>query len=193
MTAERWFPLQTRRLVLREFLAADERDIHEYASDLEVVRYVPWGPNTPEDTRRVLNERLKEQKQWPRDDVTLAIELKGERKVIGSIRLGIRDPSNRTADFGYVLNRSYWHRGYTTEASQAIVRCAFLQLNLHRLFATCDTRNGTSMRVMERLGMRREAHFLADVLQRAQWRDSYLYALLETELRRGDESEPIGE
>lgn len=180
---DKWFPLETQRLLLREFDASDEASIHEYASDPEVVRYAPWGPNTPEETRRVLNERLEEQQRWPRADVTLAIVLKTEHNVIGSLRLGILDDTNRTGDFGYVLNPRYWNRGYTTEACAALVRCAFERLNLHRLVATCDTRNVASMRVMERLGMRREAHFVRDVFQRTEWRDSYLYAVLEPDAR----------
>ncbi|MEO7202123.1 MAG: hypothetical protein ABIZ82_05970 [Candidatus Tumulicola sp.] len=55
---ERWFPIATERLLLREFTAADESDIHEYGGDTIVARYVDWGPNTPEKTHEVLASRL---------------------------------------------------------------------------------------------------------------------------------------
>ncbi|MGD0957024.1 MAG: GNAT family N-acetyltransferase [Candidatus Acidiferrales bacterium] len=154
-----WFPIETERLLLREFRAGDEADIHEYASDPEVVRLMIWGPNTPEMTRAFLAHTLEEQQQWPRNSVGLAIGLKGEHRVIGSIGLRIKDEANRSADIGYVLNRSYWGRGYMTEAARAILDAAFRKLNLHRVWATCDIRNRASYRVMEKLGMRREAHF----------------------------------
>lgn len=115
--------------------------------------------------------------------MTLAIELKSERKLIGAIRLAIVDRENRTGDFGYVLNRRYWNERYTTEAAYEVLRRGFSLLQLHRIWATCDTRNVASARVMEHIGMRREGCFVRDVLQRGEWRDSYLYALLENEAR----------
>jgi [ribosomal protein S5]-alanine N-acetyltransferase len=176
-----WFPIETERLLLREFRADDEQDIHAYASDPEVVRLMIWGPNSPEMTKVYLTGVLKAQEQWPRPDVGLAIELKSEQRLIGSIELRIKDDANRAADFGYVLNRRYWGCGYMTEAARAVLDAAFRQLGLHRVWATCDTRNRASYRVMEKLGMRREAHFCKDVMEKGEWRDSYLYAVLAEE------------
>lgn len=174
----RWFPIETPRLLLREFRLADELDIHEYASDPEVVRLMIWGPNTPELTRAFLARTLEEQKEWPRNSVGLAIELKDERRMIGSIGLRIKDEPNRTADIGYVLARRYWGRGYMPEAARAIVDAAFRRAGLHRVWATCDPRNRASYRVMEKIGMRREAHFRKNAFEKNEWRDSYLYAIL---------------
>ena len=96
----RWFPLETERLLLRERRADDETAVHEYASDPEVVRLMIWGPNTREATREFLTRALAAQAQWPRTSVGLAIELKGERRLIGSIELRMSDEANRAADFG---------------------------------------------------------------------------------------------
>jgi [ribosomal protein S5]-alanine N-acetyltransferase len=180
-SASKWFPIVTERLTLREFRNADEADIHEYGGDPEVSTFTDWGPNTPAQTRQVLQERLDAQHGWPRREVALAIELLAERKVIGSIDLTIDDRLPRTASFGYVLNRNHWNRGYTSEAARAILRVAFDDLKMHRVWATCDARNVASWRVMEKLGMRREAEFRDDVLQKGAWRDSYLYAILADE------------
>lgn len=178
---DKWFPIRTARLVLREFRGTDEADVHEYGSDLEVSRYVVWGPNTPNDTRDVLNNRIEKQRIWPRCEVDLAIQLFEEEKVIGSISLVIQSDDDRIASFGYVVNRRYWGQGYATEAADAFLSCAFRELRLHRVWATCDTRNVASWRVMEKVGMRREAVFRRDVFQKAEWRDSYLYARLDGE------------
>ncbi len=179
----RWFPIETERLVLREFRASDETDIHAYASDPDVVRLMIWGPNTPEQTRTYLRGALARQDEWPRPSVGLAIELRSERRMIGSIELRIQDEANRAADIGYVLARSDWGRGYMTEAVRAILDVAFRRLELHRVWATCDPRNHASYRVMEKVGMRREAHFHKDVMEKGEWRDSYLYAILAEEWR----------
>jgi [ribosomal protein S5]-alanine N-acetyltransferase len=178
-----WFPIETERLLLREFRAADEADIHAYACDPEVVRLMIWGPNTPEQTRAFLHNALKAQEQWPRPFVELAIELKDERRMIGSIGLRVKDEANRAADIGYVLVRDCWGCGYMTEAARAILDAAFRELKLHRVWATCDPRNRASFRVMEKLDMRREAHLIKDVLEKGEWRDSYLYAILAEEWR----------
>ncbi len=178
---DRWFPIETERLLLREFRADDERAIHAYASDPEVVRLMIWGPNTLEQTQAFLQTMLKAQEQWPRPFVELAIELRGEGRMIGSIGLRVKDERNRAADIGYILSRSDWGCGYMTEAARAILNVAFRQLDLHRVWATCDPRNQASYRVMEKLGMRREAHFRKDAMKKGEWRDSYLYAILAEE------------
>jgi RimJ/RimL family protein N-acetyltransferase len=178
---DKWFPIQTTRLLLREFTAADEDDVHKYASDVVVAQYTDWGPNSPAQTHDRISGYLEEQLTWPRDDVSLAAEQRTERKVIGTIRLSIMDRQARTADFGFVFNRRYWNQGYASEAAGAILRAAFETLSLHRVYATCDTRNVGSWRVCEKTGMRREGLFRADVFQRGQWRDSYLYARIDGE------------
>jgi len=125
LPAQKWFPLNTDRLLLREFALGDEDAIHEYGGDPLLSQYASWGPNSREDTHTGLIKRLDEQLVWPRGEVTLALELLAERKVIGAIRLGISDEENDTADFGFVVNRRYWNQGYATEASRAILHVAF--------------------------------------------------------------------
>jgi [ribosomal protein S5]-alanine N-acetyltransferase len=176
-----WFPLETDRLLLREIRAEDENDVHAYASDPEVVRLSVWGPNTREATREFMARVLRAQTQWPRGDVGLAIELKSERRLIGSINLRVPDEANRTGDFGYVLNRDYWGHGYTTESARAVLNVAFNELKLHRVWATCHEQNRASYRVMEKLGMRREGLMVKSTLQRGEWRNTYLYAVLAEE------------
>ena len=178
-----WLPVETERLVLREFRAGDDEDMHEYAGDPEVARYMSWGPNDRSATRAFLNHQLRQQEEWPRDSVEMAAELKSERRVIGGLRLTIRDQENLTADIGYTFNRRHWNKGLATEAARALLDAAFHRLGLHRVWATCDARNQGSYRVMEKLGMRREALFLKDILQKGEWRDSYLYAVLREEWR----------
>jgi RimJ/RimL family protein N-acetyltransferase len=89
-----------------------------------------------------------------------------------------------------VLNRKYWGHGYMTESACAILEVAFKQLKLHRVWATCDTRNRSSYRVMERLGMRREGLFVKDAMEKGEWRDTYLYAILAEEWRGASQTPP---
>jgi RimJ/RimL family protein N-acetyltransferase len=176
-----WFPLRTERLLLREFTQADFDDVHAYAIDPDVVRYMDWGPNTLKDTQAALDRWFVAQALWPRPDVNLAIQHLADGLVIGSIRLSVNDEATRTGDFGYSLASGYWRQGLGTEASRAIIGAGFEVLGLHRIWAECDARNVGSYGIMEKLGMRREAHFRQDKRARDGWRDSYLYAILAEE------------
>jgi len=76
-----WFPIATERLLLREFAAEDLDDVHAYASDMDTVRFMEWGPNTPEISRERLRLTLEEQAVWPRREVNLAVEVVERKRV----------------------------------------------------------------------------------------------------------------
>lgn len=176
-----WFPIRTERLLLREFTQHDFDDVHAYATDDAVVRYMDWGPNTLAETQAALDRWFEAEQHWPRGDVNLAIEHLADGKVIGSIRLGVKDEATRTGDVGYSIASAYWRQGLGTEAARAMLRAGFEVLKLRRIWAECDVRNARSYGIMEKLGMRREAHFRQDKRARDGWRDSYLYAILAEE------------
>jgi RimJ/RimL family protein N-acetyltransferase len=178
---ERWFPLRTPRLLLREFRDEDFSDLHAYGQDVEVARYMEWGPNSPKDTRKFLDDRLEDQKTWPRLGVSLAVELVAEARVIGAVRLELGDPANRAGDLGYTFHRPYWRQGFASEAAGALVVAAFETLGLRRLWASCDARNLGSRGVLEKLGLRREGELRQNVWGRDGWRDTLLYGLLADE------------
>ena len=178
-----WFPLETERLRLREFRAGDLDDIHAYAKDPKVARFMDWGPNTFEESVHFLGLQIKGQAVWPRPDVSLALELKSSGGVIGSIRLWVVDAERGTAEIGYSLGRPYWRKGFASEAAHAMLAAGFQTLNLHRITATCDKRNRGSWGLMRKLGMRREALLRQDRMIKGAWRDTYLYAILQDEWR----------
>lgn len=180
-------PIRTERMVLRDFRAEDFEAVHAYASDPEVVRFMPWGPNDEDETRKFFERVAADCEAQPRTELGLAIEFPPEGGVVGSIALHPADLPNRTMMMGYCLRRDLWGRGLVFEAARALLDVGFGQLSLHRIFATCDVRNTGSWRVMEKLGMRREGVLLKDRLIRGEWRDTYVYAVLAEEWsRRGD-------
>jgi RimJ/RimL family protein N-acetyltransferase len=180
-----WPPARTPRLLLREFRETDFEDVHAYGADPEVSRFMVWGPNTLEDSRAFLDRTLANQAASPRTSFNAAVEFVEEARVIGAIELRIKSEPDRTAELGYTFGRAYWGRGLGVEAARAMLGHAFEAWRLHRVIAACDVRNRRSWRVMEKLGMRREASFRKDALVRGRWRDSYLYALLAREWRKG--------
>lgn len=179
-------PIETKRLIFREFRKEDEAEMCRYETDPAVARFVRYGPNTESMVHELLQRILMDQRSEPRTNFNLAVELKSEKELIGSCGLFIKD--NRCAEIGYTFAQAYWGHGFATEAGLALLAFGFDQLTLHRMFATCDVRNIASRRVMEKLGMRPEGHFLQDVWQRDHWRDSYLYAVLEQEWKAKHDS-----
>jgi [ribosomal protein S5]-alanine N-acetyltransferase len=176
-----WFPIHTQRLSLRPFEERDLEDTHAYGSDPNVARYMPWGPNTPEETRTFLTRVIAQQSELPRLEFGFAVEHSASGRVIGSAALHLRDGPNRTAELGYCLAAAHWRQGYISEAARALLDAAFGPLDLHRVFATCDTRNTGSFGVMEKIGMRREGELLLDRQVKGEWRDTYIYAVLARE------------
>jgi ribosomal-protein-alanine N-acetyltransferase len=80
------------------------------------------------------------------------------------------------AEFGYVLARSAWGRGYATEAATAVLAYAFGHLGLHRVAATCDPANTGSRHVLEKTGLQYEGHLHDYLYIRGEWRDRLLFA-----------------
>jgi len=180
--------IQTPRITLREYCEADFPGVHAYSKDPEAVRFMTWGPNTPQDTRTFIQSAIEYQNTKPRLDYFFVVVTNTNREIIGGCGLHIKEPEKRCAALGYIFNRATWGQGYASQAAQALIQLGFSHLGLHRVVATCDTRNLASARVMEKNHMRREAHFRQDLWQKREWRDSYLYAILAEEWRAGSDT-----
>lgn len=175
--------IYTERLILREYGEKDFARVHAYAQDPETVRFMTWGPNTPEATREFIALAVSQQSASPRLNFHLAAALREGGQIVGGCGIHIRQPEQRGAEIGYCFNRDFWGQGYATETMSGLLRFGFESLGLHRIFATCDPRNIGSERVMQKNGLRKEAHFVAARWQAksGEWCDSLLYAILESE------------
>lgn len=173
--------ITTTRLILREYHEDDFHGVHEYSCDPETVKYMTWGPNTPEETRSFMDLATSQQRVIPRVNYHFVILLRKPGMIIGGCGIHLNRPDHRTAAIGYCFNNNYWGKGYATETVGALLHLGFEGLGLHRILGTCDTRNIGSARVMEKNGMRQEALFSKNLWQKGEWRDSYLYAILDNE------------
>ncbi|MBS4218094.1 GNAT family N-acetyltransferase [Bacillus sp. FJAT-49711] len=169
------------RIILREIVEMDWLDIHTYASQPEVSRFQPWGPNTEEDTKTFVNQILIEAKMKPRTRYVYAIIEKNTNRLIGSCELILRDMRNRSGVIAYIINPAYWGKGYATDAAKLLIKFGFNEFKLHRIFATCDARNIGSSKVLKKSGMTLEGKMREDLLIKDGWRDSFLYSILEHE------------
>ncbi len=173
--------LTTNRLTIRDFKMSDWQRVHMYASDPEVVKYMEWGPNTADESKDFVRVAIAIQKDSPRRHFDLAIVTNTEDFLIGGCGLYITSSHNREAFIGYCLSRNSWGKGYATEVAKRLLCFGFTQLQLHRIFATCDPLNVASARVLEKCGMQLEGQLRENKLIGKRWRDSLLYAILEHE------------
>ncbi|MFI6172179.1 GNAT family N-acetyltransferase [Nocardia sp. NPDC051052] len=177
-------PITTERLLLRPATPADIDAMFAYKSQPDVCRYLPYEPMS----REQVAERIAG--VWSRTELTevgqglnLCVEEKATGRLLGDVVLFWRDAENRTGEIGYVFSPDVAGHGYATEAARALLRLGFDGLSLHRITANLDPRNHASARVLERLGMRREAVHLQDLWFKGEWGDTLIYAMVEQEWR----------
>jgi ribosomal-protein-alanine N-acetyltransferase len=172
--------LKTERLLLRAFRPDDWADVHAYASDPEVVRFMDWGPNTIEQSRYHTNRAVATAAVSPQLRFPYAVERVADGRVIGSIELTMTSLDHRRAEMGYVLAHGAWGQGYATEAAAALLGHAFGPLDLHRIAATCDPDNAGSVRVLEKIGMACEGRLRAFYRIRGEWRDRLIFSTIRS-------------
>lgn len=168
--------LTTERLVLREWTEGDFADVHAYATDPDVVRYVSFGPNSEEETRAFLRDSVNAAQVECRTSYTFAVIRRSDGRLIGGAGLGLKDSTK--AELGYVLRPDAWGHGYATEAARALVQFGFGELGLHRIFAICVPANVGSARVMEKVGMRYEGCLRDNMFARGEFMDTLCFAVL---------------
>jgi RimJ/RimL family protein N-acetyltransferase len=103
--------------------------------------------------------------------------------VIGDVVLMWRSREHATAEIGYVFHPDYGGQGFATEAVRALLDIAFGTYCLRRVTARIDARNLASLRLAERVGMRREAHLVENEWFKGAWSDEIDYAVLQREWR----------
>ncbi|MPZ14970.1 MAG: GNAT family N-acetyltransferase [Chloroflexi bacterium] len=170
--------LRTERLLLRPFAFADVDDVVRYASDEQWSRYwvaAPAGPYTRRDGEEFIARAILD--SWETRP-QFAIVLGGT--VIGGTGLNI-DRESRIGELGYAVARSHWGEGIAPEAARAVIDWAFLAYGLEKVFARADARNVQSHRVMEKLGMRREALLRQHRMHGGERTDEVWYGLLRRE------------
>ena len=102
----------TERLILREFDKGDFSSIHSYASDPEVSKYLPWGPNSEADTQVFLDGIIKYKLDNRRYNYEIAVVTREDNKLIGACSIHVSNPKNREGWIGYCYNQQYWRNGY---------------------------------------------------------------------------------
>lgn len=178
------YPLRTARMTLRPYEPGDLGALHDLFGREDVSRYLIWEPMDVDQARALLERRVRQTRIEAESDAIMLAAVDAETgRVIGEFMLRLTSAQSRQGEIGWSLHPDVQGRGLATEGAREMLRLGFEELGLHRIVAECDPRNVASLRVMERLGMRREAEFVENEFLKGEWIGETVCAMLETEWR----------
>jgi len=176
------YPLRTERLDLRPYGSGDLDHLRAMYTREDVVRYLYWGPMDEDQLRESLAKKVRRRALGDEGDGLNVLGVERESgEVVGEALLFWASREHRTAEIAFVVQPGFQGRGYATEMGAEMLRLAFDECGLHRVIGQCEARNAASAAVLERLGMRREAHFVENEFVKGEWCSELDYALLSRE------------
>ncbi|HXQ10316.1 MAG TPA: GNAT family N-acetyltransferase [Caulobacteraceae bacterium] len=169
--------LNTERLLLRPLNPGDARAVHLMMSDAEVMAY--WDVGKVEDPA-VTGDIIRRQLADMADDRAAywAMERLEDHLFLGVCDLSEIDWRHARSEVGFMVGRAFWGEGYTFEAMHAVIAHAAQALRLRRLEARTHIGNVRSIRLLERLGFKREGLMRGYVDRDGERRDCLLFGLL---------------
>jgi RimJ/RimL family protein N-acetyltransferase len=174
--------LKTPRLQLRPFQECDLVTFAAYRSDPEVARYQSWSPPFSVDQARAFLAEMQKARPGTRGTwYQLAVERLSEAGLIGDCAFQILPDDERQGQVGFTFSRAFQKQGFATEAVRRLLEFIFTEYHLHRVTAICDALNIASARLLERVGMRREGHYLENIFFKGAWGDEFAYSILDRE------------
>jgi ribosomal-protein-alanine N-acetyltransferase len=174
--------LETPRLVLRPFTAADASGLHEAFGNAEAMRY--WNVAPAQDLATTAKNIEWLAKYSPYAHASWAVTQRGDGRFLGMVNYHHREARDRRLEIGYILVPLQWGRGFASEAVAGLLDHCFDVLSTHRVEAMIMPENAASIRLVQRLGFRCEGGPLRD-----RWsvggvfRSVMVYGLLEPEWR----------
>ena len=173
------WPLETERLVLRPYTDGDLENLHGVYSQPDVARWLYYEPSTLEQSREKLHRKIAGNALSEEHGLSAAVELR-DGTYVGDAVLFYGSVEHKTAEIGFSFDPRHQGKGYATEAARALLDWAFSQ-GFHRVVGRLEARNTASARVLEKVGMRREAHLIENEWVKGEWQSELVYAMLDRE------------
>ncbi|MFN8450152.1 MAG: GNAT family N-acetyltransferase [Anaerolineae bacterium] len=180
------FPiLHTPRLLLREIVQSDADAIFTIRGDIRVTRLNSGRPmESLDEARELIDKGRQAYDDHRRIDWGIVFNGAPELGVVGRVGFNYWLRQDRRASIGYDLGYAFWGKGIMTEAVRAVVRFGFEQMRLNRVEADTDSENYGSMRVLEKVGFRREGVQHEQYFEWDEFHDLVLFALLRKDFMR---------
>jgi RimJ/RimL family protein N-acetyltransferase len=176
--------LQTTRLTLRNFIDADLEAFWAYRNDPEVAKYQGWEFPYPREKAQAFIDSMKSDAvpragEW----MQFAVAMKDTDELIGDLGCYVKKEDSRQAVIGFTIAKKYWRKSYATEIIPCLLKYLFVNMGMHRVSADCDADNTASYRTLEKLGFRREAHYVDSFLFNGVYTSEFYYGMLQREWR----------
>jgi RimJ/RimL family protein N-acetyltransferase len=172
---------RSRQIELRPFRSDDVDAVASYSTKPEFIRFLPLAPQTNGSAAEFVGRIVGDGQPDSKSDWHFAIQLGDAPRLIGTIRIGVRDPEHRQGDVGYAMHPDHRRKGYAGEALRRVLAFGFEDLSLERIWAVADVLNVASWKAMERAGMQREGLMQHFRLIRGVWSDYVLHARIATD------------
>ncbi len=173
--------IETERLTLRRMQESDLQTYYEIDNHPGHCQYLSRPPHTLEQSREFITTardlRLDEEGHY----LHVSVDLKSTNTMIGNVCIKVESQVHRQGDVGWFLSAKLRGQGLATEAVVSWLDFCFSTIDLHRVTARCDAANERSRAMMERIGMRQEAHYKQIAYFDDVWHDQYCYAILKPE------------
>jgi RimJ/RimL family protein N-acetyltransferase len=145
--------METERLILRRWNESDAEDLFEYAKDADVGPIAGWPPH------KNIEESLSVIKNVFNGKETYAICLKKDNKAIGAIELKLNGHTDLTVrddecEMGFWLGKPFWRQGIMSEAVKEMLRHAFEDCNMQKVWIGYYEGNEKSKRLQEKCGFK---------------------------------------
>lgn len=174
--------IESNILSFREIHTTDIPRFCEYTAKEEYLKYLPFEPPVTPGFETFLKLSIEQQTVQPRSWYFLAVCLKSNPKVIGEAVLKGIDHRNKAAEIGWGLDPVFWGSGYGAEIGRTLIHYGFSHLNLHRITALTAIDNLASVRIMEKIGMKREGILREHFFAKRKWWSSYQYSILDSDV-----------
>ena len=181
VTAGRTTYFETPRLRARAFTDADVDPFVAYRADPDVARYQSWADYTRAQGEALVAEMQGLTPGTPGRWLQLALADKDDDALVGDLAFKVDADEPREAEVGFTLAPAHQGRGLASEALGGLLDWAFATFGLHRVVAITDALNAPAAALLERAGLRREAHFVENVFFKGAWGSELLFAVLARE------------
>lgn len=169
----------TERLTIRPFKSNDLHDVFNIYNSENTCKYLLHDKWTHENLEEEFNKKLGNSSLTKESMLSLAVA--NRIKVIGDLSVWCTDMKD-TVEIGFSFSDEVSGKGYATEAASSLVKNLFDEFGVHRIQANLDARNKASQKLCDRIGMRKEAHFIQDFWNKVEWTDSIVYGMLLSDL-----------
>ncbi|MHB8097493.1 MAG: GNAT family N-acetyltransferase [Erysipelotrichaceae bacterium] len=166
--------VEIERLILRPIQLDDDKDMYEYCSDDDVIKYLWFEKHDSIEFSRYVIEKLFLNRVDVGIPEAYAIVIKESNKMIGTIDVN-QVHFNEVGVIGYVIHKDYWGKGIVSEALETLIPILFYHCGFYRLEINHCADNVGSARVIEKAGFIQEGRFRRRKKERDGHRADYIY------------------